>query len=386
MKNRLLAVMLALLLVLGSAFIITSCGEEGDNNGGGAPEKLDAPVVTLNGDTAVWEANQKAERFEISLNGTVSFVENTQTSQKLTDGQAIKVRAIGDGVNTKNSDWSNTVLYTASGDGEGENPDGTSPKYIITWKSGDEILETDEVTEGTVPEYNGEAPKKEGYTFIGWLPGVKAAFSSAIYVAQFIKDAPAEDDKDDTGDTEDTGDTVTVTFVDYDGTELNTQTIKKGTSATLPANPHREGFVFIGWDKDVTNVMENITVTAQYEASKLQLVITYQDFGDVVTATASLAGEVNVAMLELKLSFNLNLMSYKGYELASIDYSDANYVDGVFYYSLMTEEDITGETELFTISFDAEDVGGASVGVIVEESMASDSTFKETTTVQVIYK
>lgn len=76
------------------------------------PKKLNAPTVTLSGNVASWEGDQNAERFEISIDGSLSFVENTVTSKALTNGQAIKVRAIGDGAAYQTSDWSNTVTYT----------------------------------------------------------------------------------------------------------------------------------------------------------------------------------------------------------------------------------------------------------------------------------
>ena len=59
--------------------------------------------------------------------------------------------------------------------------------------------------------------------------------------------------------------TVTVTFVDFDGSVIKTETLTDGDDATAPANPTREGFVFAGWDKDFTNVTTDLTVTAQYD-------------------------------------------------------------------------------------------------------------------------
>lgn len=76
------------------------------------PKKLDAPIVTLSGNVVSWEGDQNAERFEISIDGSLSFVENTVTSKILINGQTIKVRAIGDGTTYQTSDWSNTVTYT----------------------------------------------------------------------------------------------------------------------------------------------------------------------------------------------------------------------------------------------------------------------------------
>ncbi len=44
--------------------------------------------------------------------------------------------------------------------------------YTVTWKNYDgTVLETDkDVLEGTMPEYNGDVPTKEGFNFSGWSP------------------------------------------------------------------------------------------------------------------------------------------------------------------------------------------------------------------------
>lgn len=57
----------------------------------------------------------------------------------------------------------------------------------------------------------------------------------------------------------------TVTFVDYDGTVLKTQTVVEGSSATAPSDPTRDGYIFVGWDRSFVNVTSNLTVTALYE-------------------------------------------------------------------------------------------------------------------------
>ena len=56
----------------------------------------------------------------------------------------------------------------------------------------------------------------------------------------------------------------TVTFLDYDGTVISTQQVIEGISATEPESPEREGYEFTGWDKDFTNITEDIVVTAEY--------------------------------------------------------------------------------------------------------------------------
>lgn len=57
----------------------------------------------------------------------------------------------------------------------------------------------------------------------------------------------------------------TVTFVDYDGTELAKYTVEQGYSATAPTVPVRDGYVFVGWDKAFDYITDSIVVTALYE-------------------------------------------------------------------------------------------------------------------------
>ena len=58
--------------------------------------------------------------------------------------------------------------------------------------------------------------------------------------------------------------TYTVTFKDYDGSIIDTQTVPSGGSAT-PPTPTRTGYDFTGWSGgSYTNVTSNVVLTAQY--------------------------------------------------------------------------------------------------------------------------
>ena len=73
-----------------------------------------------------------------------------------------------------------------------------------------------------------------------------------------------------------------VTFVDCDGTVLSAQSVAHGSAAIEPTAPDREGYAFIGWDKDFSNVTEDMTITAQYSANSYS--ITYTINGEEYTA------------------------------------------------------------------------------------------------------
>jgi uncharacterized repeat protein (TIGR02543 family) len=69
----------------------------------------------------------------------------------------------------------------------------------------------------------------------------------------------------------------TVTFLDHDGSIIDSQEIKYKGNAITPANPTRIGYTFTGWDGEYTNVTENIEVNGTYEIN--QYTITFDTDG-----------------------------------------------------------------------------------------------------------
>lgn len=55
-----------------------------------------------------------------------------------------------------------------------------------------------------------------------------------------------------------------VTFQDFDGTVLKTESVEEGKAATAPEDPQREGYTFAGWDRDFSSVDKDIVTTAEY--------------------------------------------------------------------------------------------------------------------------
>ena len=185
--------------------------------------------------------------------------------------------------------------------------------FVITWKNDDgSTIDQTIVKSGQTPTHadpSKPATAEFTYTFAGWTPTVVAATADATYTAIYnstknsytvtfvdkddktIKtekveygsaatapEAPAVEGYHFTGWDKDfsniTGDltvkaqyainTYTVTFVNWDGKELKSETVDWGKSAIAPSDPSREGYTFTGWDKKFDNVTSNLTVTAQY--------------------------------------------------------------------------------------------------------------------------
>ncbi len=57
----------------------------------------------------------------------------------------------------------------------------------------------------------------------------------------------------------------TVAFMDGFGGEISTQQVVAGQSATPPADPKRDGYVFKGWKGDYSRILENTVITATWE-------------------------------------------------------------------------------------------------------------------------
>ena len=82
----------------------------------------------------------------------------------------------------------------------------------------------------------------------------------------------------------------TVTFVDgLTGETIDTQTVEHGADAVEPAVPEHVGYHFVGWDVDFTNVTSDLTVTALYEINTYNVHIRTTSCG-----TASPIGDIVV--------------------------------------------------------------------------------------------
>lgn len=128
--------------------------------------------------------------------------------------------------------------------------DKTVNKYTVKFMNGDEILQSTEVEYGTVPEYKGENPTKQGdaqysYTFKGWDKEVVAVTGEATYTATFNQ----------------TTNQYTITLKNGE-TVLKTLTLNYGAEIEVPEDVEIEGYEIIGWEPEFETVTENAEYTA----------------------------------------------------------------------------------------------------------------------------
>ena len=165
---------------------------------------------------------------------------------------------------------------------------GNTTGVIVTYKDGDSEYAKQVLPSGTLATRPDAPAATPGYTFGGWN---KADGTAWDYASDKVTDNITLYAKW-------TANTYTITFDTAGGSEIAPITQDYGTVITAPEAPTREGYTFIGWDKEIPTTMpaENMTVTAQWEIN--QYTITFdtnggseiapitQDYGTAITAPA----------------------------------------------------------------------------------------------------
>ena len=127
----------------------------------------------------------------------------------------------------------------------------TVNSYTITFDT-DGGSAIDPITQGYDTTIKAPAaPTKTGYTFMGWEPEIPATMPAGDMTIK----AQWEINR------------YTVTFDTDGGSEVAPITQDYGTAITAPADPTREGYTFMGWDKKIPTTMPagNMTITAKWK-------------------------------------------------------------------------------------------------------------------------
>ncbi|MDO4939263.1 MAG: hypothetical protein Q4E54_04805 [Lachnospiraceae bacterium] len=161
--------------------------------------------------------------------------------------------------------------------------ESATPSYTVTWKNDDgKVLKTDkDVPEGTVPEYTGTTPTKKAdaqftYNFDKWYPEVTEVTEDVTYTATYTEELNH----------------YTVTWVDWDGTEL-----EKDEDVPYGATPSYEGqtpfreedaqyiYTFDKWSPDITTVSKNVTYKATYTGTLQKYDVVWKNWDGEILKT-----------------------------------------------------------------------------------------------------
>ena len=123
------------------------------------------------------------------------------------------------------------------------------------------------VEEYTVPQV--QSPVRDGYTFVGWNETVIPAQENKTYVAVWKSPTPQK---------------YNIIFDANggkfnDGTTTKSQSVEEGNKPTVPESPTRDGYIFKGWDSEISLVTGNKTYTAVWEKVPKKYEITFDADG-----------------------------------------------------------------------------------------------------------
>lgn len=155
-------------------------------------------------------------------------------------------------INKNNHDWDDGIINAQALDNRimvyscntcGKKREEIAYK-VVFYDYDDTILQEEVILSGA-SVYAPEHPERMGYRFEKWDKSFDIIQSDLNIYAQYVQ-------------------TFNVTFVDYDNTIIDSQTIDINTSASEPDIPEREGYYFTEWDSSFEKVTEDFEVKALY--------------------------------------------------------------------------------------------------------------------------
>ncbi|MCL2884931.1 MAG: InlB B-repeat-containing protein, partial [Oscillospiraceae bacterium] len=209
-----------------------------------------------------------------------------------------------------------TAQYAKTYTAAFEDYDGTGLGEVTGMIAGETVADGT----GSVPAN----PSRDGYTFVGWSDGTTTYLPA---------DIPAYGMTDDVTFTAQYLENFTATFKDYDGTGLGQVTdvadgskISTGTGS-VPANPDREGYTFIGWSDGTTTyapesipdykLTGDVTFTAQYDQNVAYITVKYngnENTGGTAPADQTVAA--GTAVIAADNTFTKDGYTFSGWNTA----------------------------------------------------------------------
>ena len=201
---------------------------------------------------------------------------------------------------------------------------GNTTGVIVTYKDGDSEYAKQVLPSGTLATRPDAPATTPGYTFGGWN---KADGTAWDYASDKVTDNITLYAKW-------AANTYTITFDTAGGSEIAPITQEYGTVITAPEAPTREGYTFMGWDREIPTTMpaENITLKARWKDNE-------KPTGEIVIGTNKWQKFLN------KLTFGLFFKDTQEVTINAADNSGT-----VFISYLVTDRDLS-EAELQSLVF-----------------------------------
>ena len=185
-------------------------------------------------------------------------------------------------------DWDGTVLSTN------------------TYHYGDKVVAPSDPTKAADNTYT--------YTFAGWDKEVVDCAGDATYTAVYTP----------------TYIEYTVTFKDWDGTVLSTNTYHYGDKVVAPSDPTKAAdntytYTFAGWDKDVADCAGDAIYTATYSSAYIEYAVVFLNWdGTVLSAKNYHYGDKVVAPSDpTRKSDGTNTYTFAGWDKEVVDCAGA---------------------------------------------------------------
>ena len=152
--------------------------------------------------------------------------------------------------------------------------DSMAVLYTITFANyNGTTLQSSDYAYGSTPTYTGETPTKPAtaqytYSFKGWTPAIAEVTAAATYTAEYDSTAVL----------------YTVTFANYNGTELQKTEYAYGTTPAYtgerPTKPATAQYTysFRGWTPAIAEVTAAATYTAEYDSTAMLYTVTFANY------------------------------------------------------------------------------------------------------------
>lgn len=215
-------------------------------------EKVDIPS-TFEEDT------QLIAKFEISIYNYYFYVDDELiASGELEYGSEIPypknpVKESKDGIEYKFSKWDNDCKIITKNETFNAIFDSNKIKYTCTFLDGNgNVIKEETLEHGTKISYPDTASKDStaqySYKFIGWDKNEEVITEDLWINAKF----------------EEVLNKYTYKFLDDEGNVIKEELVEYGTVPTKPNDPTKEGYVFVGWDKEIKAIESDIEYKAMF--------------------------------------------------------------------------------------------------------------------------